>query len=110
MRRWFFRMALALPPTAKAGTILDFSSGLYSAANGASSFSTIDQGVEVNLQSSLSLSTLNHLPQGIGVNFSLLPDPELGAGETLTVNFNSAQFLESFSLRLLFGDLSGHCE
>jgi hypothetical protein len=106
---WVFSaLALALPPTAKAATILDFNSGLYSAANGASSFSTIDQGVEVNVQSSLFLSTLNHLPQGIGLNFPfLLDDTELAAGETLTVNFNSAQFLESFSLRLLFGNLGG---
>jgi len=102
---WVFSaMALALPATAKAATILDFGSALYSAANGSSSFSTIDQGVGVNLQSSPFLSTLNHLPQGIGVNFPFFPDDtEVGAFETLSVNFSSGQFVHSISLRLLFG-------
>jgi len=98
-------MAVALPQTAKAATILDFSSALYGAADGSSSFSTIDQGVGVNLQSSPFLSTLNHLPQGIGVNFPFLPDDtEVGAGEMLTVNFGSAQFVESISFQLLFNN------
>jgi len=58
----------------------------------------------VNLQSSPFLSTLNYLPQGIGVNFPFFPDDtEVGAFETLTVNFSSGQFVHSISLRLLFG-------
>jgi hypothetical protein len=100
-------VALALPATARAATILDFTSALYSGANGLGSFSTTDQGVGVNIQSSPALSTINYIPQGLGVNFPFLPDDtELGLGEMLTVNFTSAQTVDSIAFQLLFNNQS----
>jgi hypothetical protein len=102
----FSAMALTLPPTAKAATILDFGSPLHGAADGLSAFSTTEQEVGVNLRSSLLQSTLDDLTEGFLVTSPFLPEgTEAGTGETLTVNFGLALFGQPISLRVLFGYL-----
>lgn len=93
----------------RAATItLDFAAALYSGANGQATFNTVDQGVAINLQAAPLFATMGQGADGIGVNLALLPDDpgEVGALETLTVNFGASQFVETISLQQLFNNRS----
>jgi hypothetical protein len=102
----FSALALALPSTANAATILDFGSALHGAAVGLSSLTIEQEVLGVNPRSSLLQSTLDDLTEGFLVTSPFLPEEtEAGSGETLTVNFGLALFGQPISLRVLFGYL-----
>jgi hypothetical protein len=92
---------------ARAATItLDFSTALYSGANGQFAYATTDQGIGVNLAASPAFSTLTTGAQGVGINLPILPDDggEVGTLETLTVTFGDSQFVETIALEQLFSN------